>query len=54
MESPGRLNTESNRGPRRRGAPRGRSSLTRKSILQDKEKRKSAIENQATMEALFR
>ncbi|KAK7072860.1 Chromatin binding [Halocaridina rubra] len=42
------------RGARKRGCPRGRTSLTRRAMLRDKEKRKSAAEKQSHMEALYR
>ncbi|XP_066986125.1 BAH and coiled-coil domain-containing protein 1 isoform X2 [Macrobrachium rosenbergii] len=42
------------RGARKRGCPRGRASLTRRAMLRDKEKRKSAAEKQSHMEALYR
>ncbi|XP_068223664.1 mucin-17 isoform X2 [Palaemon carinicauda] len=42
------------RGARKRGCPRGRASITRRAMLRDKEKRKSAAEKQSHMEALYR
>ncbi|KAK8748056.1 hypothetical protein OTU49_016291, partial [Cherax quadricarinatus] len=47
-------NADALRGARKRGCPRGRTSLTRRAMLRDKEKRKSAAEKQSHMEALYR
>ncbi|KAG7153659.1 BAH and coiled-coil domain-containing protein 1-like [Homarus americanus] len=47
-------NADAMRGARKRGCPRGRTSLTRRAMLRDKEKRKSAAEKQLHMEALYR
>lgn len=47
-------NADTMRGARKRGCPRGRTSFTRRAMLRDKEKRKSAAEKQSHMEALYR
>lgn len=53
-QSPCLVKSESIRGAQRRVVSRSRTSITRRAMLRDKEKRKSAAEKQSVMEALYR